>query len=91
MEILSFTFGALTLAALALVTIFIMATIKVYDLNKQFKQMNRDYYDMHNTIHRQIEESNRNIYNVVSEDRREIHSQLNILESSIRTITKPKK
>jgi len=88
MEILSFTFGALALAALALITIFIMATIKVYKLNKQFEQMNRDYYDMHNSTHRQIEESNRNAYDVMREDRREFHSRLDNLES---LINKPKK
>ena len=77
MEILSFTFGALVLAALALITVFIMATIKVYKLNKQFEQMNRDHYDTYN-----------NIYQVMAEDRREINSRLNALES---LITKPKK
>ena len=88
MEILSFTFGALALAALALVTIFIMATIKVYKLNKQFEQMNRDYYDMHSGIHRQIDSTSQYIHQVISEDRREFHSRLDNLES---LITKPKK
>jgi len=88
MEILSFTFGALTLVALALVTIFIMATIKVYKLNKQFEQMNRDYYDMHSNTYRQIDSTSQNIYQVMAEDRREINSRLNALES---LITKPKK
>jgi len=88
MEILSFTFGALTLIALALVTIFIMATIKVYKLNKQFEQMNRDYYDMHSNTYRQIDSTSQNIYQVMAEDRREINSRLNALES---LITKPKK
>ena len=88
MEILSFTFGALTLVALALVTIFIMATIKVYKLNKQFEQMNRDYYDMHNTVHRQIDNTSQYIHQAMAEDRREINSRLNALES---LIIKPKK
>jgi hypothetical protein len=88
MEILSFTFGALTLAALALITIFIMATIKVYKLNKQFEQMNRDYYDMHNSTHRQIDSTSQYIHQSMAEDRREINSRLNALES---LITKPKK
>jgi len=88
MEILSFTFGALTLVALALITIFIMATIKVYKLNKQFEQMNRDYYDMHSNTYRQIDSTSQNIYQVMAEDRREINSRLNALES---LITKPKK
>ncbi len=88
MEILSFTFGALTLIALALVTIFIMATIKVYKLNKQFEQMNRDHYDTYNNIYRQINDTSQNIYQVMAEDRREINSRLNALES---LITKPKK
>ncbi len=88
MEILSFTFGALTLVALALVTIFIMATIKVYKLNKQFEHMNRDYYDMHSNTYRQIDSTSQNIYQVMAEDRREINSRLNALES---LITKPKK
>mgnify|MGYP000886915194 CR=1 FL=1 len=88
MEILSFTFGALTLVALALITIFIMATIKVYKLNKQFEQMNRDYYDMHSNTYRQIDSTSQNIYQVMAEDRREINSRLNALES---LINKPKK
>jgi len=88
MEILSFTFGALTLVALALVTIFIMATIKVYKLNKQFEQMNRDHYDTYNNIYRQINDTSQNIYQVMAEDRREINSRLNALES---LIIKPKK
>jgi len=88
MEILSFTFGALTLVALALITIFIMATIKVYKLNKQFEQMNRDYYDMHSNTYRQIDSTSQNIYQVMAEDRKEINSRLNALES---LITKPKK
>ena len=88
MEILSFTFGALALAALVLITIFIMATIKVYKLNKQFEQMNRDYYDMHNNTHRQIDSTSQYIHQSMAEDRREINSRLNALES---LITKPKK
>jgi len=88
MEILSFTFGALALAALALITVFIMATIKVYKLNKQFEKMNRDYYDTHNNIYRQINDTSQYIHQSMAEDRREINSRLNALES---LIIKPKK
>ena len=77
MEILSFTFGALALATLALITVFIKTTIKVYKLNKQFEQMNRDYYEMHNSINRQIDNASQYIHQSMAEDRREIHSRLN--------------
>ena len=50
--------------------------------------MNRDYYEMHNSINRQIDNTSQYIHQSMAEDRREIHSRLNDLESKI---TKPKK
>jgi hypothetical protein len=50
--------------------------------------MNRDYYDMHNNTHRQIDSTSQYIHQSMAEDRREINSRLNALES---LITKPKK
>jgi len=91
METTSFILGIGSVILVTLASLVIYNTIKVYKMQKELERVNRDYYDMQSDFSRSLDETRRNIYDTLSSDRREIHSQLNILESSIRTITKPKK
>jgi len=91
METTSFILGIGSVALVTLASLVIYNTIKVYKMQKELERVNRDYYDIQSDFSRSLDGTMKNIYDTMNSDRREIHSQLNILESSIRTITKPKK
>lgn len=91
METTSFILGIGSVVLTALVTLVIYNTIKVYKMQKELERLYRDHWNAHNEFNRSLDDRMRNVSDVINSDRKEIYSQLNILESSIRTITKPKK
>jgi hypothetical protein len=82
MEITSFILGVGSVVLTALVTLVIYNTIKVYKMQKELERMNRDYYDMQSSFSRSLDETMRNIWDVMASDRKEIFHQIEKLETS---------
>jgi hypothetical protein len=82
METTSFILGIGSVALFALVSLVIYNTIKVYKMQKELERLNRDHWDAYNNFHRLLETSTQSIYNVISEDRREIFNRFDKLELS---------
>jgi hypothetical protein len=82
METTSFILGICSVALFALVSLVIYNTIKVYKMQKELERLNRDHWDAYNNFHRLLETSTQSIYNVISEDRREIFNRFDKLELS---------
>jgi cell division protein FtsL len=82
METTSFILGIGSVVLVTLASLVIYNTIKVYKIQKELEQMNRDYWEAYNSFNRSLDETRRNIYDTLSSDRREIFTQIEKLETS---------
>ena len=82
METTSFILGVSSVALVALVSLVIYGTIKVYKMQKEIEQMNRNYWSGNENFHRLFDDTIKNVYDTMSSDRREIFTQLEKLDTS---------
>jgi hypothetical protein len=82
METTSFILGIGSVALVALVSLVIYGTIKVYKMQKEIEQMNRNYWAGNENFHRSLDDIIKNVYDTMSSDRREIFTQLEKLKTS---------
>lgn len=82
METTSFILGVGSVVLIALVTLVIYNTIKVYKMQKELERLYRDHWNAHSEFHRSLDDRMRNVWDIINSDRKEIYHQLEKLESN---------
>jgi len=90
METLMFTFGVLTMIAVAIAIVIVIGAVKVFKLNKQVQQLfsytdseRRDVLDQISQLYSNIENERKDMLQQVSDLERQLNQQVDVIHRRI--------